>query len=742
MSPNPTSPLQLVFLWHMHQPDYRDAFSGQPTLPWVRLHGTRGYLDMAWTLWRHPEVKATVNFVPVLIDQLQAFVDGGERDLHWHLTKKPARLLTPQDAEFLLKHFFSVNHESCIRPRSRYWHLLQKRGLEGPFRPASDFTEAELRDLQVLFNLSWFGFAARRELPFLEQLEQKGRNFSEDDKKRLLDLQLAAVRRVLPLWRALSERGQVELTTTPYFHPILPLVVDSDCAVQSMPKAPLPPRFAWPDDAREQVERAVRRHTEVFGAPPTGVWPAEGSVSDEVISILAAAGLKHFTTDEAQLFRSLGPTSRDALYQPWRVQIGDTVDGPPGGRPTDPGEAPSPRAAMVAFFRDHELSDLLGFTYARNPAPVAVDDLLSRLDAIAARQPAGRPATVSIVLDGENPWEAYPDSGRSFLETLYTRLTGHPSIQTALPRELVEAMPADAPTLRHIHAGSWIGGDFNIWIGHTVENTAWKLLGETRAFHEKVARGQGATPEVLAQSYEHLLRAEGSDWFWWYGDTFSSNNDADFDHLFRAHLRKIYTLLGAPVPAALNQSLYPSAPAVPSKPPRSFVSPNFQGESTYFDWLGAGTLELGGGSASMYRSSNHFARLRYGFDLDHLFLRLDPPEGGDRMSLDGLTLHIDVTGAEHIQAEIALGAAASGELYRIGPDLQRYEESPLRLLKLRHGVLEVGLPFRALRAVAGDRVNVTLHLLRDRVELDRYPGGRPLALQVPDESFEDENWSV
>ena len=206
--------LDLVFLWHMHQPDYRDAFSGQPLLPWVRLHGTRGYLDMAAMLWRFPEVKATVNFVPVLLDQLEAVVTGGERDLYWHLTLKPAAELSEADARFVLAHFFSVNHESCIRPRQRYWSLLQKRGTDLPFRAPGEFTEQELRDIQVLFNLTWFGFAARELLPELEALEAKGRNFTEDDKRRVLELQVEALGRVLPMWRALGERGQVELTAT------------------------------------------------------------------------------------------------------------------------------------------------------------------------------------------------------------------------------------------------------------------------------------------------------------------------------------------------------------------------------------------------------------------------------------------------------------------------------------------------------------------------------------------------
>jgi alpha-amylase/alpha-mannosidase (GH57 family) len=717
--------LNLVFLWHMHQPDYRDAFSGQPLLPWVRLHGTRGYLDMAAMLWRFPEVKATVNFVPVLIDQLEAVVTGGERDLYWHLTLKPAAELTEADARFVLAHFFSVNHESCIRPRQRYWSLLQKRGTDLPFRAPGEFTEQELRDIQVLFNLTWFGFAARELLPELEVLEAKGRNFTEDDKRRVLELQVEALGRVLPMWRALGERGQVELTATPYFHPILPLLMDSNVAARAMPQAPLPPRFSAPDDARLQVERAVARHAEVFGQPPVGMWPAEGSVSPEVVPLFAAAGLRYIATDEAQLFRSLpaeAHVSRGILHQPWTIEVGG--------------------ARIDAFFRDHEISDLIGFTYARNPASVAVDDFIGRLEAIASRAGTGPTPTVSIILDGENPWEAYPQSGQAFLETLYTRLTQHPKVRTALPSEVLDARTGPAPTLRTLHSGSWIGGDYAVWIGHAIENTAWRHLGDARAFFAKAEARGAHGPEVLERCREHLLRAEGSDWFWWYGDTFQSDNDADFDYLFRAHLRRMYTLLGAEIPAPLERSLYPTAPSVAQREPRSFVSPNFHGESTYYDWLGAGTIELSGGTSSMYRVSNAFSRLRYGFDLDSLFFRLDPPDAGERTPLAGLVLRVETVGAERFQADIDLDSPESAQVWHVGADGERFDPVPLRQVKVRHGGVELGLPFRALRAAAGDALQISLHLLRDRVELDRYPGGRSLSLVVPDESFEDANWSV
>ncbi len=712
--------VDLAFLWHMHQPNYRDPQSGELALPWVRLHACRAYYDMAWLLERHPSIKGTFNFVPILMEQLQAMVDG-ERDVWFQLARKPARELSGAERAFLLKHFFSVHAEGCIRPRPRYWSLYNRRSRGGgPAGLAHDFGERDLRDLQVLFNLAWFGFAARVEYPLIDALDRKGRDFSEDDKRKLLDLQIAVMRRVVPMYRRLAERGQIELTSTPYHHPILPLVIDSEAAERCQPDRARPPRFSYPQDAELQVQRAISSHTEHFGAPPRGFWPAEGSVSPEALALLSANGVQWAATDEAQLWKSLpGEERRADLYRPYRVTAGG--------------------ADLNMVFRDRAMSDLIGFTYARNPAEVGVADLIRRVRE-AGQSMAGHKdeALVLIALDGENPWEYYPESGRPFLERLYSELGAAEDIRTVNIADHLEAHPPQR-SLARIHSGSWINGDYGIWMGGAVENAAWAALGEARRFFAKVAE---AGHERLEEAREHILTAEGSDWFWWYGDTFHSEQDGDFDRLFRGHLQQVYAKLGAEPPAALDRSLYPSAPSVEQRPPKGLVTPRFgEARSTFFDWAGAGVLDLSGPASSMYQGTRWFARLRYGFDLQNLYARLEPPSGVE-LDLEGVVIRVRVRGEDDHYAEFPLDDLSTASMWRLGPDLHPTETSTLSLHRRTDSLVELGLPFAKLHLVAGQSARVTVHLLKDRVELDRYPPAGELEFRVPDEHFESHNWSA
>lgn len=723
-------PIHLALVWHMHQPSYRDPANGQLALPWVRLHATRAYFDMVWLLEQHPEIRATFNLVPVLVEQLGAYVDG-ERDRYWALSRKPARLLSTAERAFMLRHFFSVPVATDIRPRARYWRLHQRQR-DGQRQPA-DFSDDDLRDLQVLFNLAWFGFAARAEYPLIDQLEKKGQGFTEDEKRKLLDLQIAVLRRLLPLYRRLLERGQIELTTTPYYHPILPLLVDSDAAARCQPQHPLPPRFAWPADARAQVKSAVAAHRDAFGQAPQGIWPAEGAVSPEVMELFARSGLAWTATDEAQLWKSLpGQREERDRYRPWRM----AVDG----------------GHIDVVFRDRTLSDLIGFTYARNPAAVAVEDLIGRLDAIRARtKKAGddEPLLVTIALDGENPWEHYPESGRPFLEGLYAALSRRDDIVTVRVGAHLEAHPPRA-RLETIHSGSWIGGDYHIWIGGAVENRAWTVLGETRQFFARRALEAGAEvdDDAVEQARRHLMQAEGSDWFWWYGDHFASQNDEDFDHLFRGHLRAVYALLGGEPPASLDRSLYPGRLRDEAVPPKALISPRFDtATSTYFDWSGAGKLDLAGPAGSMYQAAHYFGRLRYGFDLERFYLRFEPLPEGPPADLRGLTLRVQVRGRDDRVIELPLDDPTAGAVRRQGatsatPTHDQPAGSSPVLGRVHHGVVELGVDFADLDLTAGERAGISAHLMRGRVTLDRFPQHHDLEFTVPDAGFEAQHWTV
>lgn len=679
-------PASVAFVWHMHQPGYVDPHSDAPRLPWTRLHATAAYFDMAWLHARHPNMRSTVNFVPVLIDQLEACV-AGARDHFWDLSRTPARDLDAQQRATIKAHFFSVHRERGVRARPRYWSLFNRR--------EQTYSDADFRDLQVLFNLAWFGAAARVEYPLIAAMEAKGRGFREDEKRKVLDIQIAILRRVLDLYRDLSATGQIELTCSPYHHPILPLLIDSDVMQRCMPDAPRPTRFAFPADAVAQVADGRARHAQTFGAQPAGMWPAEGAVSPEACAIIAGQGTAWIATDEAQLFEVVSDAPRRALYRPYQLE---TAEGP-----------------LTVIFRDRTLSDLLGFTYAQNPADAAAADMVGRLKAIARE--AESPALITIALDGENPWEAYVGHGAPFLVALFDAIDAAPELRaTTVAAHLTQHPPR--ARLTSIGTGSWINGDFGIWIGKPVENAAWNLLTEARRAAEV------AEPSARAAALPHLYAAEGSDWFWWYGEPFHSEQDAEFDRLFRGRLKAAWQALGQVPPSALDRPLATRAVAEASQP-RQLIRPRFgPGPSTYFEWSGAGTQPLAEAGA-MHQAHPAYHRLRYGFDLDTVYLRLEPAPDAD-LEQQGVRVQVRL-GAWSI--EILPGEAATlGDV----------------TLATKHhaGVLELGVPISAVDGQPGAALPLVIEVLRGDLCIARYPSAGELTLAVPSADQALGQWSA
>ena len=463
--------VRICFLWHMHQPYYTDPVAGSASLPWVRLHATKAYFDMAWLAERFPTVRVTFNLTPSLLIQLKELASGSVQDLFLEHTKRPAAGLTPAERAFLLRHFFAANWSTMVRPYPRYHELLVKRGAdvnrEDLERLARLFTTQELLDLQIWHNLAWFGYGMVARYPRLKALRVKDRGFTEEEKREVLALQHQAITEIIPCYRRLAEAGQIELTTSPFYHPILPLLIDTDIARRPRPETPLPQRLQAPADAEAQIQKAVALHTELFGTPPLGLWPSEGSVCPEMVPILRRAGFRWMATDEDVLAHSLNGWHREAaLYQPYAVGI-------PGDR-------------LAVFFRDRKISDAVGFVYSKNTAEAAIEDFVRRIHGIAHQAP-GDHLLIPIILDGENPWEHYHDGGEQFLSGLYGRIAegstrwsdGLQVTADTISHALDNVPPA--ATLEHLHSGSWINADFKIWLGHPEDNRAWDLLRETRA---------------------------------------------------------------------------------------------------------------------------------------------------------------------------------------------------------------------------------------------------------------------
>jgi len=711
-------PLHVAFLWHMHQPDYVDPALGAALMPWVRLHATKGYLDMIWQVEQHPEFRCTFNLTPILIKQIRQLVDGEARDLWRDLAAVPASELTGPQKTGILEHFFKANWETMVKPHSRYWALLQQRGMRTPVtelaRVAGQFSAQDYRDLQVWFNLAWFGYAADELYPQLRDLKQKGRGFTEDDKRVVLDCQQDVLRRLLGHYKAGAERGQIEISTTPFYHPILPLVYDSDFARRCMPGRALPPRFSHPEDARAHLAAAVAQHTEVFGAPPRGIWPSEGSVCPELVPILHDLGLEWFATDEEILWRSLGgQRNRNDLYQAYRVQQGG--------------------AEVSAVFRERSLSDFIGFTAARNAPDRAADFLLGHLEQIARHSGEDDPLC-AIILDGENCWEHFTDGGRAFLDALYRRISRHDQLRPTGFHAYLQGHPPRR-ALSQLQTGSWINADFDIWIGDPEENRAWELLGKTRAFLQGKADRHEITEEQHRRALESIYAAEGSDWFWWYGGDFVTDNDLLFDQLFRSHLQNVYRICGVPVPDELQMRICRSEMHDQEyQPMAALISPQIDGAVTsFYEWTGAAVYETDKGMSAMARTTRPVEAVLFGTDSDTFYLRVNLRAD---VALTGKTgLRITVTEPQLTVVEIP--QLRVGEL-----DCYVLNITTAGCKAVLGQILEIAIPFRVLHWKPGVEAGFYLQLNRDGVVLERIPSAREIRFRIPDDRFVAENWQV
>jgi alpha-amylase/alpha-mannosidase (GH57 family) len=701
---------RVVFLWHMHQPEYRDPVSGQPVLPWVRLHATRSYNDMAAALERHERARVVANWAPSLLLQLEAYASGAAVDRDEQIARKPADSLTAAERAHVLRRDFSVDWELWLKPVPRYAELLARRGKDPAkvdlLRAQEGFSAQDLLDLQVHFALAWMGFAARAEHAVIAELVRKERGFSEAEKTQLFDVSRKIAAGIVARWKALAQRGAVELTCSPMFHPILPLLVDSDSARRAMPDSALPPRFQFPQDAREQVRRGLARAERDFGARPVGMWPSEGSVSPEVLQILGSEGVRWCATDQGNLERSEleKPAPKPLHHAPW--MCGD----------------------VAVFFRDRDLSDRIGFRYGKSDPADAAKDLFARLAA------ADEEATVTVALDGENPWEHYPRSGELFLDALYGGFSD--DVVPVLPREEIAARPP-AARISRIHSGSWIDSNFRIWIGHPEDNQAWTMLGQARAILERTR--PELPPDRFDKAYDAVLAAEGSDWFWWYGDEFTTENAPEFDALFRRNVEQIFRHIGMAPPERLARPIIApykdkSQAAAISIPPRRLIRPLIDGYSrSYFEWNGSGFYRPGNASGTaMYEGGGAFSQLWYGFSLTDLYVRLDPVQGAD---LSGELRILLTRGKDERMLRM--------QVVPSGAETPVVDERGTKCGAGRAGTLvELSVAISALGLAPGDRAGMLLRLTRSGVEVDRLPRYGELELTVPDQSFEQTHWHV
>lgn len=591
----------LCFLWHMHQPFYKDLWTGEYKLPWTRLHALKDYAGMVRILDQFPDIHQTFNLVPSMLVQIEEYAIRMASDPFFDCAIVPAEDLSEAQHAFAMRYFFQANVGRMIYRHPRYAELYERR--------QEKFSVQDMRDLQIFSQLVWFDEDQRAADGELQELIRKGSNFTLADQEMLTRKQRAALADVLPVYRDFAARKQIEISTTPFYHPILPLLCDSDIAAVSRPGVTLPERFSYPQDARTQLERAKSYMRRTLGADPAGLWPSEGSVSDEVLTLAADCGFKWAATDNGVLGRTLErDPGVDVTYQAYAWQR--------EGR------------ELRMLFRDHYLSDLIGFEYNRMEAAHAADHFLDRI----RQNVQGGNKIVPIILDGENAWDWYPEEGRPFLRELYRRIADDPNMEALTVSEALAKY--EARPLGHVFPGSWINANFDIWIGAEEDNVAWTyLLAARRAYDEHANRVPDAARQL---AYEELLIAEGSDWCWWYGPEHNSENRVEFDQLYRDHLANVYRALDIEVPVVLSHPILRHGQEGDlHERPANALDVTLDGEVTSaFEWMGAGRYRPDPRSGSMHGGTPPAREMFYGFRNGRVFVRLDGPDPNARFEIE------------------------------------------------------------------------------------------------------------
>jgi alpha-amylase/alpha-mannosidase (GH57 family) len=716
----------------MHQPFYKDMVTGEYRLPWVRLHALKDYFGMVKLLDEFPEVHQNFNLVPSLVAQIQDYVSGHAHDPFFDLVSKPAKELTAADRRFALQYLFQANPVNMIGRYPRYRELWEKyrSTSDRPEGPESYFVTRDYSDLQVLSQLAWFDEFFLAE-PDIGALVQKGEDFTREDQQIVAAKESEILARVLPAYAEAVQRGGIELSATPFYHPILPLLCDTNVGAESSPGLPLPTRrFRHPDDASLQIQRALDSHQTLFGVRPKGLWPSEGSVSEEALKLACRQGIEWMATDEGVLGRSLDynfaryngdhltAEGAERLYNIYRYEKDET--------------------RMHLLFRDHRLSDLIGFVYSGMPAQDAANHLIRNIkDSAQPLLDKGKNAVVSIILDGENAWEYYPQSGREFLRRFYDALQRDEQIEpVTISAAIARHAEADFGELNRLVPGSWIDANFNVWIGAPEDNHAWDLLAEARDYYDRHANRVSEAQRQIA--WEELLIAEGSDWNWWYGPEHHSANDRDFDELYRKHLSNVYHALEGIPPEELNTPIISGVPRPSYIPQTAYVRARVDGLiSGYFEWMGAASYTSDQRTSAMHGKQFLLDAVYAGLDADSVSGRLDfhhdIPEDAYRLVVnlevwrekgnlkaapDSYRLTVDAQGRS-VQRWVLTNGAERNRLASFSADNR--DSNPDGVEVALDQIFEMRVPFELIGAQPGSRIRLRFAIWREHLPVDSLP---------------------
>ena len=719
--------LRLAILWHMHQPFYLDPVEGRFALPWMRLHSLKDYLDMPLSVGDQPGVAVNFNLVPSLLRQWQAW-SLGSQDRVEELCDRPVASLSADERRELQAWLFRAQPDTMIAPLPGY------AGLHRRFRAAAaaEFTDAELIRLKFWFHLAWLDPRFRAE-PLPASLIDDETLLTEENWPAFKALLDGFPERLFAAYPALHRKGSIEVSLTPFYHPILPLLADSDSAREALPDEELPSRICWPEDVRWQLKASKDFARETLGLEIAGLWPSEGSVSDPAMAMAAEAGFRWAASDEQVLARSLGmqdlhlPATRRAqlLYRPYRRNYEE--------------------GALDLIFRDRFLSDRIGFSYASWEPERAVEDFIGHLAAIRDSA-VGGDILVPVILDGENCWEHYRQDGGPFLKTLYAALAAESWLcLDTISSHLKEIEPTP---LDRLHAGSWIDGSFKIWIGHPEDNQSWETLARVRRDLLAEAGGGAEVPAggsnlASDQAWHSLYAAEGSDWNWWYGDDHDSEDDAVFDQLFRAHLRGVYRALSRLEPDWLQTPIAEKGRRRGGLTPMGYSRIKLDGsESHFYEWQNAARWRPGGEGGAMTRSNSLLSMIWLAFGEDALHLRLDLTESHPSCKeLERLSLEFSHPETRRFRFPF------SGKDHRVEAEQREGEAGLWRRLETAArsasgDFLEIRVPWAELPGRPGQEIRFTLTLLSKAGILEIVPAGQPLHFILPDADYDRIMWKV
>lgn len=601
--------LSIAFYWHMHQPVYQLNSYGDYLMPWVRLHGVRDYLDMLLILNNFKEIKLNFNLVPVLLD---AFIDYGERDyhdIHSRLTVTKISELTDDDKEFILNNFFDANYSSMIFPYEHYNELYQKR-FATENADINNFSDQEYSDIMAWFNLAWIDPIYKEQFPELKRLLDKGKDFTFEDRLGIIELQRKIIRMIIPTYKEFLEKGKIEITTSPYFHPIIPILLDMKSSQKNLSTVDSSLfSLNLAEDAKLQTENALDRIEEIFGNRPKGIWPSEHCISPETLELFKELGVQWTISDEGVLTNSIDfefvRDFKGYLEDPYFLMKSYKYK--------------TENSDINLIFRDSVIPNLINFEYSNHDPKIAADDLYDRIKVIQNKLQSSpdKHHLLTIAMDGENCWESYHEDGTTFLKTIYSMIDEDETLETVLISDYL-AKEKYHKRLKKVHSGSWINRNFQLWVGEPVKNLAWTYLKQVKEDLDKFIENN-PDDENIELAKRELMIAQGSDWFWWYGEPNDSGQDHIFDYLFREHLKNVYRYLDLKHPSYFDSPLI-SIFTQTAKLPKSTISPKIDGIEESEDWLDAGCLNLPDGP--ILHDNKLFEKVCYGADENNFYLRI------------------------------------------------------------------------------------------------------------------------